>query len=63
MADSKKICKHCGYITEERVCPACHQNGFSEKHKGKVLILNVKDSIIGTKINAKINGQYALKYN
>jgi len=63
MADSKKICKHCGYITEEKACPACHQSGFADKFKGKALILDAKNSIVGTKIGAKINGQYALKYN
>ena len=61
--DLRKICKHCGYLGESNLCPACNQNGFAEKSKGRALILDTKTSIIGEKIKAKINGQYALKYN
>lgn len=63
MKDARKICKHCGYITLEKICPSCNQNGFAEKHKGKAVIFDVKNSIVAGKINAKTKGQYALKYN
>jgi len=65
MADTRKTCKHCGYLFENTStsCPACNQNGFSDKNKGRALIFDVKTSIIGQKINAKTKGQYALKYN
>lgn len=63
MADARKICKHCGYLTTEKVCPACNQNGFAEKHKGKAVIFDVKKSSVAEKIGAKVKGQYALKYN
>ncbi len=62
-SDKKKVCKSCGYLTRENVCPVCNSNSFAEKFKGRVLIVNSKESEIAKKIGKEVNGQYALKYN
>lgn len=55
-------CKECGYLTQESQCPNCGSNHFLEKFKGKVLILDFKNSQVAEKLNIKSNGKFALKY-
>lgn len=63
MVDTKKrVCKECGYFTEENVCPLCGSKQFLDKYKGKIVMFNVKDSVLSDKLNIKNNGVYALKY-
>lgn len=62
MADKKKICKECGYFTEEEECINCGATSFAEKHKGKAIIFNAKESKIAEKLNANQKGTYAIKY-
>ncbi len=62
MVEKKKACKECGYLTLEKECPNCGSNQFVEKYKGRVVVLNAKESEIAEKLEIKNNGQFALKY-
>ena len=63
MATKNRVCKNCGkLVVEERECPACKSNQIVDKYKGRVVVMDVKKSEIGKKINAKQNGNYAIKY-
>lgn len=57
-----KVCKECGFLSQENKCPNCDSNHFLEKYKGKVLILDSKNSEIAKKLNIESNGKFALKY-
>jgi len=63
MALKKKVCKSCGYFTDENVCPLCSSNSFADKFKGKVVIFDKNDSIVAKKLEIKNNGMFAIKYN
>jgi len=61
--NKKRVCKECGrLIIEEKNCPICKSNQIVDKYKGRVLILDAENSEIAEKINAKENGNYAMKY-
>ena len=63
MANKKKVCKECGRLAEnELICPNCKSKTFLEKYKGRVLIIDAKNSEIAKKIQAEHNGNYAMKY-
>ena len=62
MVEKNKACKECGYLTLEKECPSCKGKVFLEKYKGKVLILDSKNSTVAKKLDIKNNGAFALKY-
>lgn len=62
MANKKKVCKECGFLTEEKECPNCKSNQLQEKYKGIVYILDAENSNVAEKLNKKNKGIYALKY-
>ena len=62
MASKKKVCKECGFLTEEKSCPNCNSANLQEKYKGSAYILNSEESEIAQKLNKKNKGIYALKY-
>ncbi len=62
MADKKKVCKDCGHLTIEKICPYCKSTQLLEKYKGNVHIVNVKESEVAKKLDLTDNGEYALKY-
>ncbi|MDA3855485.1 MAG: DNA-directed RNA polymerase subunit E'' [Candidatus Woesearchaeota archaeon] len=62
MVNKKKVCKECGFLTEEKNCPNCKSNQLQEKYKGTVYILDAKESEVAKKIDKSNKGIYALKY-
>ena len=62
MAIKKRVCKSCGYFTEDKECPLCGSNSFIEKYKGKVVIFE-EDSIVAEKLQIKNKGMFAMKFN
>lgn len=57
-----KVCKDCGFLSDENKCINCGSNNFLDKYKGKVLILDAEKSDVAKKLNIKSNGKFALKY-
>lgn len=62
MVKKYKVCKECARLTEDNQCPVCNSNQLVDKYKGRVLILNGKESEVAKKLNIEDNGNYALKY-
>lgn len=63
MATKYRVCKNCGrLVLEERECPICKSNQIVDKYKGRVVILDAKNSEIAKKIGATHNGNYAIKF-
>jgi RNA polymerase subunit RPABC4/transcription elongation factor Spt4 len=62
MAEKQKACKECGFITIEKECSNCGSKVFLEKYKGRVAIIESKDSVIAQKLNLTSNGKFAIKY-
>ena len=56
-----KACKKCKLFVEESSCPICKSNQFSTNWQGRLIILDPEHSIIANKINAKKEGEYAIK--
>ena len=61
--DKKKVCKECGFLTNEKVCPNCESTSFLDKYKGCVAIFDSKKSVVSEKLGIEKNGMFALKYN
>jgi len=59
---AKKVCKNCGYLTNSKECESCNSKEFLPKYKGRAIIVNLKESEVAKKIDAKKQGNYALKY-
>ena len=57
----KKVCKKCMIFVEGNECPICKGDNFVNNSKGRVYILDAKKSIIAKKINAPVDGEYAIK--
>ncbi len=62
MVVKNKVCKNCGFLTTEDVCPNCGSKEFLDKYKGEVLILDFKRSEIAKKLGITSNGKFAIKY-
>lgn len=62
---SKKICKECRFVVQDESvdeCPNCGSKGqWNENYQGRVFVFNVDKSVIGSKIDAKITGEYAIR--
>jgi len=56
------VCKNCGYLTEESVCPICGGKEFVNKYKSLVLIVNPKESYVAYKTGKKNKGLFAVKF-
>lgn len=57
----RKVCKSCKAFVEGNSCQVCGSNQFSTNWKGRLFILNSKDSMIADKISVKKEGEYAIK--
>jgi len=62
MANKDRVCKNCGYLTQEEKCPNCESKQFLDKYKGSVAILDAKNSVVAEKLEIKNKGRFALKY-
>ena len=64
MASKLRACKNCKRLIEDVklvACPHCKSNVLTEKYKGRIVVVNAKDSKIAQKISIEDNGDYALK--
>lgn len=57
----KKVCKRCKMFTDATECPNCHGNQFTNNWKGRLFIVDVKQSGIAKKIGVEMDGEYAIK--
>lgn len=57
----KKFCKKCKIMVEGNKCPICGGTDFTTNFKGRIYIIDPEKSEIAKKINATIEGEYALK--
>ena len=60
----KKVCKICKYIVEESVeeCPNCGARGqWNASFQGRAYVFSPEKSFVGSKLNSKIKGEYAIK--
>ena len=64
MASKLRVCKKCKRLIEDiklNECPYCKSNILTEKYKGRIVIINAKDSKVAEKLKIIDNGDYALK--
>jgi len=57
----KKFCKDCKILVEKDKCPICKKNQFVSNWKGRIIIIDKDKSVLAKKINAEVNGEYAIK--
>ncbi len=57
----RKVCKKCKIFVKGSECPICKGKELTTSWKGIAIILNPEESEIAKKINAKVEGKYALK--
>jgi len=58
----KQACKNCKFFHEEEECPKCKSTQTVTNWKGRIYILDEKNSDIAKKIEAE-EGEYAIKVN
>ncbi len=57
----KKACKRCKYFFEGEECPQCKTTQFVTNWKGRIYIIDSKNSSIAKKIGVEVDGEYAIK--
>ncbi len=57
----KKACKRCKYFFEGDECPQCKTTQSVTNWKGRIFILDNKQSDIAHKVGAEVDGEYAIK--
>ena len=57
----KKVCKRCKMFTDGSECPNCKGNQFTTNWKGRLFIVDAKQSNIAKKIGVETEGEYAIK--
>lgn len=57
----KRVCKKCRIITDGNACPICKGDNLATGWKGRAYILDSKKSEVGKKIDAPVNGEYAIR--
>ncbi len=57
----KKVCKKCMIMVDGNECPICKGDNFAINWKGRMYILDANKSLIAKKVNAPVNGEYAIK--
>lgn len=55
-------CSECGFLNKGKVCENCSSNKLTKKFKGRVLILDTKNSKIAQKLSISKKGEYAITY-
>ncbi|EFK95394.1 DNA-directed RNA polymerase, RpoE2, archaeal [sediment metagenome] len=59
----KQACKHCKLFYEGEECPNCKSTQTVTNWKGRINILDIKNSDIAKKIGVEKEGEYAIKVN
>ena len=57
----KKACKRCKMFIEGDECPNCKTSQFVTNWKGRITIVDAKNSDIAKKIGVDKDGEYAIK--
>ena len=57
----KKACKRCKMFIDGDECPNCKTSQFVTNWKGRIYIINAKQSGIAKKIGSEADGEYAIK--
>ena len=57
----KKCCKKCKIFVDGNECPICKTQQFTTNWKGRLYIIDTKNSEIGKKIGVELKGEYAIK--
>jgi|TARA_Y100000310_G_scaffold342032_1_gene443423 RNA polymerase subunit RPABC4/transcription elongation factor Spt4 len=57
----KKVCKKCKFFVDGNECPVCKSNQFSTNWQGRLYVLDSNKSMIGSKIEITVKGEYAIK--
>jgi RNA polymerase subunit RPABC4/transcription elongation factor Spt4 len=57
----KKACKKCMIMVDGNECPICKGDNFATNWKGRMYLLDSKKSLIAKKVNAPVDGEYAIK--
>lgn len=57
----KKACKRCKLFVDGEECPTCKTSAFVTNWKGRIHIIDGKESGIAKKIGAERDGEYAIK--
>jgi len=57
----KKACKRCKYFYEGDECPLCKTTQSVTNWKGRINVIDAKQSGIAKKIGAEADGEYAIK--
>jgi len=57
----EKACKDCHMISLGNICPNCKSTNLSNDWTGLIILLDVENSEIAKKINAKSSGKYAIR--
>ena len=57
----EKVCKSCRAVFEGTKCPNCGSEDLAGSYKGKVVILNPKESEIAKNLKIEKKGTYAIK--
>ena len=57
----QKACKQCRTIYDGNKCSNCGSEEYSDSFKGRVIIINPKQSEISKNLNIKGKGSYAIK--
>jgi len=57
----KQACKRCKYLFDGDECPLCKSTQTVPNWKGRVFVVDSKNSGIAKKIGAEADGEYAIK--
>ncbi|MFH1500628.1 MAG: transcription elongation factor subunit Spt4 [archaeon] len=57
----KKACKMCKLVYEGDKCPSCGSTESTAEFKGKVMVFDAENSVIGKNLKVKGRGLYAIK--
>ena len=58
----KQACRTCKMFVDGNNCPNCGTHAStSDNWKGRIYIVDIQNSSLAAKINAKMKGEYALK--
>ena len=57
----KNACKKCKFLFEGSECPSCKGTQTVQNWKGRINIVDIKNSGIAKKTGAESEGEYAIK--
>ncbi len=57
----KNACKRCKFLYDGEECPACKTAQPVQNWKGRIAVIDTKNSDIAKKIGAEQEGEYAIK--